>query len=329
MDAIEIAAPVRLVGQRQRAPQVALVGGEPADAGARVGGDRLGRDRSFGRPHAARPAAERACVRLGAAHDLRVGVGGIGERRRQRRIGHGAARVLAVDEERHDRMVEGRRRQLDLAARGELAIERQHAGAGAALPIDDERQIGAGKVARFLFERGDLVIALARGEAEPAEVEQHRQIAHVAVGERLLALALIEELRVARSRAHRAIPIEREEALDGKPALDVVPRVQFGDPEPLVDCAGDDLLELRHQRRHEVHRQLHVAVLVQQPRDVEIAARAVQAHPRQPRATRARIDILRLMHVQQEDDVRSTTAHRRALTRTGSPSAPPRSRRRR
>ena len=42
----------------------------------------------------------------------------------------------------------------------------------------------ARKAAPLALERLELAIAGARGEADPAEVEQHRQIAHVGVGER-------------------------------------------------------------------------------------------------------------------------------------------------
>ncbi len=79
--------------------------------------------------------------------------------------------------------------------------------------------------------------------------------------------------------------------------------------QPLVDGAVDHLLELLHQRRHEVHRQPDVAVLPEQLRDVEVAARAMQAHPGQQRATASGVDVLRLVHVEQEDDVRASCAH--------------------
>jgi hypothetical protein len=164
------------------------------------------------------------------------------------------------------------------------------------------------EAAPLLLQLVELAVPLARGEAQPAEVEQHRHVAHVGVGEARLLLAHGQQLGVARPRAHRPIPGQREEALDREGPLLVVPAVEERDAQPLVLGARptlDHTLELPHQRRHEVHRQAHAAVLLEQAGHVEVAARAVQAHPRQERPPRARVGVLGLVHVEQEDDVRS------------------------
>src|SRR5262249_38702524 len=154
---------------------------------------------------------------------LRRRVVGRAQARRQRQVGTRSPRHVGVDDERQNRVIERRGRQFYLAALGELAPERQHARARGPPLLEDPPEVGEIVAAPLALELGELVVALARGEADPRQIEQHCQIAQLTLGElarslgelgrRRLAAALLQELAVARARLERAAPVEREESL--------------------------------------------------------------------------------------------------------------------
>src|SRR4051812_22931252 len=74
----------------------------------------------------------------------------------------------------------------------------------------------------FALQIFQLAVAFARGEPEPGQIEEYREIAQLTVGEepgtrlqlvaRHLAAALVEELAITRPHVHRPSPVDRKQA---------------------------------------------------------------------------------------------------------------------
>jgi len=86
-------------------------------------------------------------------------------------------------------MVERRRGQLDLPALGKLAVQRHHLPQNLDVPVKQELLVILGEIAALDLQFLQLGVALEGERVDPGEVEQHLQIAQVALAESSQGLA--------------------------------------------------------------------------------------------------------------------------------------------
>ena len=99
---------------------------------------------------------------------------------------------------------------------GEPRPARHDAGEDPPLGLEQVADVGAVEAAPLLPERAQPLVVGERAEAHPGEVEVHLQVGELRVGERRgeplriaaaqVPPALVEQLPVARHRAHVAAP---------------------------------------------------------------------------------------------------------------------------
>ncbi len=168
-----------------RAGEDLLVGGDPLDAGV---GDRRGS--SPGRPSLPRatcPAASapNSCSwystarRICSCGVLRIAVEVLG----QLDVGHRPAGQPLVPEQRQDRMVKGRRRQLDLAPLLQLRGAAARPGADTPSACPAATASPAPSSDALLAELGQLGVGLEGQRVEPGQVRPALQIEQVLLAE--------------------------------------------------------------------------------------------------------------------------------------------------
>ena len=178
--------PVAVARQRhaERAGQNQLVGRHPAKAG--LGDERHHgvRHRAFGRPQPGRPAAEQPLVAGRRPFELLDGILGMHETlARHRRVGVRAQVHVGVAQQRQNRVIERRGRNLDLAALGGLPILRDDAVAAAPARLRAEQRLVLLGVAAPLLAPGrgsarrprDRTDRSRRACATPADREGRRR----------------------------------------------------------------------------------------------------------------------------------------------------------
>ena len=107
-----------------RATENLLVGGDPFDAVAGEQRDQGLAHRALAGPHSPRRRSESPLVAFHCAADMNFGVLGITLTiRRQGHIGHGLASEFLVQQQGENRVVVGRRGQLDLSPLGQSPVQ--------------------------------------------------------------------------------------------------------------------------------------------------------------------------------------------------------------
>ena len=161
-----------------------LVGGDPLDSVPRQQRDHRLADGAFARPHSARAFAENRVVLLDGAADMNLGVfritvaiGG------QVHVGHRFAREPLVEKQGQDRVIERGRRQLDLAAVGELAVERDDLRHELALLVEQPVLVCLGVPAALGLKLGELGVFLEEQGVHPGQVGPDLQVAEIAFAE--------------------------------------------------------------------------------------------------------------------------------------------------
>ena len=307
-----------LVGgvEPQRVEEILLVAAKILDAALRHERDELRRDRALARPQPARGLAEHLAMLLDGERELRRRilrpVVALRERTpRQAALGEGG-----VIDQRQDRVEEGGRRQLDLPALLGGAILRHDGAHDLDVDVADAQLFGLAEVAALALQLGQLGVEPLCGVAAPREIEPHleveeflrREIAQPAP--HLVAVegepALVQQLPVAGEGLDEIVPVDFEKVLQDRELLVLIEfRRRLARPvEPEVaDFTRDELPDLEHEHRGEV--EIHMdAGEVRDHRDhVEVTLHRVQPHPRHERRLRHGIDVIRLMHVPEKDDV--------------------------
>ena len=167
-----------------RAAQDLLVGRDPLDAVLGQERDHRLADRALAGPHAARPFAESSGVALDGAADVHRRILGVTAAvGRQRHVGHRLAGQRLVEEQGEDRVIVGRRGQLDLAARGQLAMQRDHPRQQLALFVQEPLLLLLGVVPAFGLELGQLGVLLEEQGMDPRQVRPDLEVAEVARAE--------------------------------------------------------------------------------------------------------------------------------------------------
>ena len=167
-----------------RAAQDLLVGGDPLDAVlGQQGHERLA-DRALAGPHPPGSRAEPPDVALHGPADVDLGVVGIALAiARQGHVGHGLAGELLVQQQGQDRVIVGRRRQLDLPALGQLPVQGDDLGEQLALLVEQPLLLVLGVVAALGLELGELGVLLEEQGMDPRQVRPDLEVAQVARAE--------------------------------------------------------------------------------------------------------------------------------------------------
>ena len=173
------AAAVAMQRPLDAALEHALVGGRPAQAGARHLRDRFLRDRSLGGPHARGRPPEHLGVPVDRAADLvrrvlRMAVA-------PRHVGAGVRLPVrvAVAEERQDRVVVGRGGELDPVLVGGAAIGGDDRGQQRPLALGEDALVVLRVVAALRDQRAQRGVALLPVEVEPGQLGQDLEVAHL------------------------------------------------------------------------------------------------------------------------------------------------------
>ncbi len=239
----------------------------------------------------------------------------MGEARRERDAGEGAARGVGVAEEREDRVVVRGRRELDLAALGEPPPARDDLAHDPPLGGEDVLDVLPGVAAPLRGEGAEPLVVGEGAEAHPGEVEVELQVRQLLVAERrgdarevhrsAVAPALLQQVPVSWRGADVPLPVDHEErAQDRLPLLrpELRDRTRRELEEPVPGAARHVLLELLEEHRREVHGAAHARVAIQDPRHVVVGAGRVEAHPGHEELARLRLLVGRLVHVPEEGE---------------------------
>jgi len=169
---------------REAAPKDFLVGREPLEAEFPQHRDDFRADGTFRRPESAWRLAEK--LRVIVTRKLKLGacVLGMQEARRKPAARHRPSGVLAVAEQRQDRVIERRRRDLDLSPVGSGLVTTDETGQNALLASEENLLVLLGEIAPLLFQLADFGIKPLRRVAEPREVEPDLQVAQLLFRER-------------------------------------------------------------------------------------------------------------------------------------------------
>ena len=146
---------------------------------------------------------------------------------------------------------------------------------------------------------------------EPGELREHLQVGVVARGEvRVGALGAIAgaaitlpQLAITRIAADHVDRVRLKKILQREAALmrgEVLGRLGHQIEERIVRPAGDVILDLRHQRRHQVEILMDVGKLVQQLHHAVIILERVQPHPGQAILAGDHVFVKRLVHVPEQ-----------------------------
>ena len=265
------------------------------------------------RPEAARPAPEVAPMRLQAQAQLLSRVVRVREYRvRHLQVRPCDARDAKILDQGQDGVVVRAGDQLGLPSLLQLPIFGKYRAEQFELHPQDGLHVRLRKQPAFQNQLGNLRIALDRLGADPRQVEPHEQITQLGVGEqrgqaagrgwaRLLPLA--HQFQVAWILAH-APNLARlgHPARDEGPLVGAEPRHRTAGQVHVDVCnaAVDIVLDLLHQRRHQVERLLEVGVRVEQRRHLVIVLGGAQPNPGQQKTVAQVVFVIRLVHVPDE-----------------------------
>ena len=262
--------------------------------------------RHLGRPHALRLLAEHALEQALAQLDLALGILAMREvALGQLDLRVGAACRVDVADERQDRVVVRRERELSLAPLRELAVLRDDAADALQLRREKDRLVLFGEVAVLALELGQAGVVLDPHRVAPGEVEPQLEVTDVVVGE-LGVRRPRRELEIARrllhaKRAWRFAHPSQDEVplLGGKVARRPLAQVEKEIDRLFLAV----VLDLRQQRRHQVEGRAHLRVAVEQRRHLEVVLGRAQAHPGQQVRAGEVVLVIGLVHVPDEGDV--------------------------
>ncbi len=295
----------------ERAAKHTFVGRHPLHTGARCQLQRFFRDAAFRRPQALRTHTEKLLVRIERTLDLQRGIVGMLETpRRQRQSRRRLRARIRIAEQRQNRMIERRCRKLDRSALRRLCIRGQNLRQHLALFRDDQLLILAREVFALLHQCRDVGIRKEK-LVKPRQLRQHLQICVIARNEvrlgslgpragRVIPVPQVAIARIAPNHVHRVRLkqiLQRESALGG---VELARRLSHHVEERIVRLAGDIVLNLRHQRRHQIEVLMDARELVQQLDHAVIVLQRMQPHPRQAILARHHVFVKRLMHVPQQ-----------------------------
>ena len=205
-----------------RAGEDLLVGADPLDAGLGDGRDDALADRAFRGPHAPRLLPEQLFVELDRPAEMLAGVFGVAfEVLGQHHVGHRPPRQPLVPQQRQDRMVEGRGRQLHLPALQQLAVQRHHLPEQLHLLVQQPLLLLLGPVAALVAELGQLGVVLEGQRVDPHQVRPALQVDEVLLAEPLAGplgridpqAALLVQLVVARIGPDHLVRMDHEEVV--------------------------------------------------------------------------------------------------------------------
>ena len=207
-------------------------------------------------------------------------------------------------------MIEGRGGQLDLAAGGELAVQRNHAGHQLALLGQEPLLLVFGVVAALRLEFGQVALLLEEQGVNPREVRPDLEVAQVARAKprkrfarrRAPGRAKQVELVVAGVRPDHRIRIGHEKVVEQVAGFGAIEPV--GGPARAAQVrVGRALrvgLELGEQARDQVDRAAEFGHLFQMQRHPQVVFGGVQPDPGHGVFARDVIGVVRLMLVPQE-----------------------------
>ena len=235
----------------------------------------------------------------------------------------GAQVDVGVAQERQDRVVERRGRDLDLAAGDGLAILGDHAIQQLELHFAQLLLVVLGEAPILGHQPANAGVAVKIEGIDPGELVPDLQIAQVVAAETAgggaavcgrgqRAAAPRQELGVARIDVDHPLPLRVKETLEDE--VDIV-LVELGGrfhaqlQRPVAGAVRGKRLQLHQQRRHEVERHAHGGKLAQDRHHAVIILQGVQPHPRQDVLPGDEILVIRLVHVPQQSDA----SHRSSL----------------
>ena len=255
---------------------------------------------------------------------LRADIFRRGEGRRQRRLGLAPPRDIGVIDQRHDGMEIRRGCQFDLAALGCGTIFAQDEAEDLVVHIEDGVLFRLRKVAALFLEFRQEGKTSHRREAAPLQVIKSLKIAEIGLGkgadngvelgEGVIRTALGEQFGVARHGTDQGVPIDLEKILEDVAAILVVEagRRFAADGFPFVlDLALDEFQDLPDQDGGEVEIDPHLGLRGDEVDHVEITLGGMEPHPGHLCLFRQRIDVVRLVHVPEDDDVHARASPRR------------------
>ena len=222
---------------------------KPASAAS---GDHRVRHRPFGGPEPRGRPAEQALVARTRARELLGGVLGMPERpARHRRLRMRAQVDVRVAQQRQDRVVERRGRQLHLAALLRRAVGRNHAPEDLELDRPEDELVVFAEVASLGDQRPHARVVVEVGLVDPGQLVPDLQVAQVVVRERLHAMV------EGRASSPAVLP-----SLSAQPQQFGVPRVRLDHPRARrVEEVGHHGRAVRlGQARRRLQAQLQVAI---------------------------------------------------------------------
>ena len=284
-----------------------MIGGQP---------HRLFGNGSFRRPASARPAPEVTAMRLQAKAQLlgRV-IRVLEDCARQRQVRPRHARDAKIGDQGQDGVVVGTGDQLRLPSLLQRPILREHLAEQVELHPQDGLHVRVRKEPALADQLGDLGLLLHRLGADPREVEPHEQIAQLGVGEqrrqsvgrgRSSLLPLAHQFEVAWILAHPPdLTRLGHPARDEGPLVDAERRDRTAGQVhvDVLETAVDIILDLLHQRWHQVEGLLDVRVCVEQGRHLVVVLGAAQPDPGKQKTVGQVILVIRLVHVPDEGHV--------------------------
>ncbi len=220
---------------------------------------------------------------------------------------------IRIAQQRQNRMVERRGRQLDLAAADRFAILGHHGAQDLHLHAAEDGLVLLGEAVPLRDERANAFVALEVQRVNPYQLVPHLQVADVVDrelrGERARAQSLAvaapacEQFRIPRKRVDHPRFVGVEEVLDAEGTLVLRQRIRRLQPElqvSIVRFIAGKGFELHEQRRHQVERDPHLRKLAHQRDHAPVVLDAMQPHPREDVLARDQVLVEGLMHVPED-----------------------------
>ena len=284
-----------------------FVGRHPLEAGLCGKLCRLVRDRPFRRPQPGRLVAEHPLMTLPRPRELlrrifRTPERGARHRRRRVRL----EIDIGVAQQRKNRVVERRCRQLDLPSVGGIAVLGDDAPEYLELDLAQFPFVGLAEAALLLDEPPHARVVVEIERIDPRELVPHLQVEKILVGVSPARVALPQQLGIARIAIDHP-PARRVKKFRQRGCAlrfgQLVRRLQAELEVPVARPSFGEGFELHEQRRHEVEGQLHLRKLAHQRGHPVVVLQPVHAYPRQHMLARGEVFVVRLVHVPEDGDV--------------------------
>src|SRR5260370_27667235 len=204
-------------------PLESRFGGEPED---------LVRNRAFRRPKAHGRGGKLRCGELAWHLELTGSVTRVPETPRQRDAGMRNGGDVGIAEQRQNRMIVGRGRNLDLPGLRSLMVSRYYQPQNLLLLFEHQRLVSQVEVAAFADQRQHAGIVFEKFFIEPGQLRKHLQVAKVLSAERQLRIGGIllcapgfVQLRIAWEAINHPLRVSVEEMIEDQVTLDIRKRV--------------------------------------------------------------------------------------------------------